>query len=62
MPEHDVALPLPLPPALWPWIALNAEFNVLVCVGNGCQHALSRHLRDKHRVDTHIRRQVDEYT
>ena len=59
-------LPLPLPEALRQWIAINAEYHVLVCHITGCQQALcpraiSRHLRDKHQVKSGLYKQADQY-
>jgi hypothetical protein len=47
-------------------MALNVEYNVLICLGSGCQHALkpttiSRHLDIKHKTPLELRKQVDEY-
>ena len=59
-------LPLPLPLALEPWIALNVEFGVLLCIRAGCRcalspRALSRHLHRKHQANIQVRKQVDDY-
>ena len=47
-------------------MALNTEYNVLICIGSGCQHvlkptAISRHLDNKHKTPIALRKQVDEY-
>jgi hypothetical protein len=48
-------------------VALNAEYNVLICIdSNKCKYALkptaiSRHLRDKHKAPIEVQRLVDEY-
>jgi Orsellinic acid/F9775 biosynthesis cluster protein D len=59
-------LPLPLPEALRPWLALNVEFCVIVCYSADCQQAISpgmlnRHLRDKHQVGVEVRKELVEY-
>ena len=61
-----IQLPLPLPEALRPWLALNAEFYVIICHCAGCQHALSpgminRHLRDKHQTRVEVRKSLELY-
>jgi hypothetical protein len=59
-------VPPPVPLPLQPFIALNAEFKVLLCLGSGCQcvvqpAALSGHLYRKHQVRIEARKQVNEY-
>ena len=54
----------PIPQALTHLIALNVEFNVLICIQ--CKFAVSpsaivRHLRDQHKTDMKSRKQVKEY-
>ncbi len=67
MSEANRTMPPPLPLGLESWIALNVKFCVLLCVGNGCRRAaqsptaMSRHLRDKHKVNLQVRKQVNEY-
>ena len=56
----------PIPQAVGHLVALNTEYNVLICLGNGCQHALkptaiSRHLDIKHKTPLALRKQVDQY-
>jgi hypothetical protein len=56
----------PVPQALSHLIALNVEYKVLICIGNGCRHALKptaipRHLVDKHNTPIVLQRQVDQY-
>lgn len=41
MPGASLVLLVPLPPTLEPWIALNVEFSILLCVGNSCRCAVS---------------------
>jgi hypothetical protein len=55
-----------VPPELSRLVVLNAEYGVLICIGNGCQHALkptaiSRHLDTKHKTPIALRKQVDQY-
>jgi len=66
MSGYNRAPPLPLPPALRQWIALNVEFGVLLCVGSGCCKAVSPgalpgHLRRKHQASIQVRKQVEDY-
>lgn len=54
----------PIPQVLAQTVALNVEFNVLICVR--CKFAVApsaivRHLRDKHKTDIDVRKQVEEY-
>ena len=54
----------PIPEALAHIVALNVEFNVLICVQ--CKYAvapttISRHLGDKHKTPIELRRQLEEY-
>jgi hypothetical protein len=56
----------PTPQALSHLVALNVEYGVLICIGNGCHYALkptaiSRHLGDKHKTPIELRKQVDQY-
>jgi hypothetical protein len=55
-----------IPLTLTHLIALNVEFQVLLCLGNGCCKAIStasivEHLRKMHRVKLEIRKQVQAY-
>jgi hypothetical protein len=55
-----------IPPTLTYLIALNVEFHVLLCLGNGCRKAVSlagivEHLRKKHSTKLEIRKQVQGY-
>ena len=65
--SHDsTTLPLPVPLLLQPWIALNLEFGVLLCIRSGCNYAatpgyISRHLHEKHQANIQVRKQVDQY-
>jgi hypothetical protein len=61
-----VLVPLLVLLLLQPFIALNAEFKVLLYLDSGCQCvvklvALSGHLYRKHQVRIEARKQVDEY-
>ena len=54
----------PIHEALSDLIALNAEFNVLICIP--CKHALKptaipRHFGDKHKTPIKLRKQMNEY-
>jgi hypothetical protein len=54
----------PIPQALTHLVALNVEFKVLICIQ--CKFAVSpsaivRHLRDQHKTDIKLRKQVEEY-
>jgi hypothetical protein len=54
----------PIPQALAHLIALNMEFNVLIYIP--CKFAVTptaivRHLRDQHKTDIKLRKQVEEY-
>ena len=54
----------PIPQALAHLVALNVEFNVLICIQ--CKFAITpsaiiRHLRDQHKTDIKLQRQVEEY-
>jgi hypothetical protein len=54
----------PIPQALAHLIALNVEFNVLICIQ--CKYAVApsaivRHLWDQHKTDIKLRKQVEEY-
>ena len=67
MPELVQPVPLPVPPALQPWIALDVGFEVLLCVRPECRYAvsprlLSQHLRQKHKANTQLQREVTRYT
>jgi hypothetical protein len=47
-------------------VALNVEYGVLICIGNGCKCALeptaiSRHLAIKHKTPIELRKQVERY-
>ena len=62
--ENHLLPPVPLP--LQPWIELNQDFQVLLCICNSCQYAvspaaLSGHLHRKHQVQIKIRKQLDQY-
>lgn len=53
-----------IPEALAHLVALNAEFNVLICTQ--CKYAvasnaISRHLGDRHKVPIKLRKQLDKY-
>jgi hypothetical protein len=57
-----MAQPIPQPVAYL--IALNVEFSVLICIL--CKFAVTltaivRHLRDQHKTDIKLRKQVEEY-
>ena len=54
----------PIPQELAQLVALNIEFKVLICIR--CKFAVApsaivRHLRDQHKTDIKLRKQVDEY-
>jgi hypothetical protein len=54
----------PIPQAWTHLIALNVDFNVLICLH--CKFAVApsaivRHLRDQHKTDVKLRKQVEEY-
>ena len=54
----------PIPQALAHLVALNVDFNVLICTQ--CKFAVTpsaivRHLRDQHKTDIKLRKQVEEY-
>jgi hypothetical protein len=54
----------PIPQALTHLVALNMDFNVLICLQ--CKFAVTpsaivRHLRDQHKTDIRLRKQVEEY-
>jgi hypothetical protein len=56
----------PVPLALSHLVALNAEYNVLICIGNSCKHvlkpsAISQHLDIKHKTPLELQKQVDQY-
>jgi Orsellinic acid/F9775 biosynthesis cluster protein D len=56
----------PVPLALSHLVALNAEYNVLICISNSCKHvlkptAISRHLDIKHKTPLELRKQLDQY-
>jgi len=56
----------PIPQALTHLVALNSEYNVLICIDSKCKYALeptaiSRHLRDKHKTPIKLRKQVEQY-
>jgi hypothetical protein len=56
----------PIPQALSHLVALNVEYGVLICIGNGCKCALKpsaipRHLAIKHKTAIGLRKQVDQY-
>ena len=66
MSEHQPAHAQPIPQSLAHLIQLNVEYNVLICMGNGCRCAvspasISSHLRRNHHVTIELRRQVDRY-
>ncbi len=66
MTDNSITLSPPLPLSLMPWIALNEEFHVLLCVGHRCRQAvspgaISRHLHRFHQVSLNIRKQADQY-
>ena len=55
-----------VPPELRQWIAMNAQYQVLLCVGNGCHKALSpgsmaEHLCKVHKAVPNERRQVQVF-
>src|SRR5947209_18554247 len=57
---------LPIPETLSHLVALNAEYKVLICLGNGCccvlkPTALSRHLSTQHKTPIALRRQLEQY-
>lgn len=54
----------PIPKALTHLVALNVEFNVLVCLQ--CKYtlqptAISQHLADKYKTPIELRKKVEEY-
>jgi hypothetical protein len=56
----------PIPQALAHLVVLNIEYDMLICIGNGCKYALkpsaiSRHLSIKHKTPIVLRKQVDQY-
>jgi hypothetical protein len=64
--EHQQIHTMDIPPTLTHLIALNVEFHVLLCLGNGCRKAVSpagivEHLRKKHSTKPEIRKQVQGY-
>ena len=66
MSDSVLPVPLPVPSALQLWIALNVDFQVLLCIHPTCHRAvspssLSQHLRRKHRAPLKLRQQVDSY-
>ena len=66
MAEHQAIHPIEIPAPLAHLIHLNAEFKVLVCLGNSCRKAISlvgiiEHLCKVYNEKPNIRRQVQEY-
>jgi len=66
MPELVQPVPLPVPPALQPWIAFDVGFEVLLCVRPECRYAvspssLSQHLRQKHKANTQLQQEATRY-
>ncbi len=56
----------PVPQSLRQFVALNAEYSILICTNEKCKYALkpitiSRHLRDKHKMPIEVQKQVDQY-
>jgi hypothetical protein len=56
----------PIPPSLSQLVALNVEYSVLICTGNGCRRAvrpagLAAHVRRKHSVPKGVWKQVEQY-
>ena len=56
----------PIPQAWSHLVALNVEFNVLICVNIKCRYALQpsavcRHLRDRHKTPRALQKQVEQY-
>jgi Orsellinic acid/F9775 biosynthesis cluster protein D len=56
----------PIPQALSHLVALNAKFNVLICIDAKCRYALQpsavvRHLRDRHKTPRALQKQVEQY-
>src|SRR5271156_5196867 len=56
----------PIPPNWSHLVTLNVEYSILICVDSKCKYALkptaiSRHLRDKHKVPSELQKQVDQY-
>jgi Orsellinic acid/F9775 biosynthesis cluster protein D len=66
MAEQQQAGPVAAPTALSQLIAVNVEYEVLLCLGNGCRKAVNpagivEHLRKIHREKPSVRRQVQEF-
>jgi hypothetical protein len=60
----SIAQPVPL--ALSYLVALNAKYNVLICISNSCKHvlkltAISWHLDIKHKTPLELQKQLDQY-
>jgi hypothetical protein len=56
----------PIPQAWSHLVALNVEFNVLICANIKCRYtlqpkAISRHLHDKHKTPRALQKQVEQY-
>ncbi len=55
-----------IPESLSHLIAINVDFEVIICLGHGCQcavspAAISNHMRRKHKTQLELRKQVDRY-
>src|SRR5436305_1868960 len=66
MAEQQPTQAQPIPKSLTHLMQLNAEYRVLICIGNGCRCAVSpasfsEHLRKKHQTKLELRKQVDRY-
>ena len=62
--EQPRTMAQPIPQALAHLVALNVEFNVLICIQ--CKFALkpttvSRHLADRHKTPIQVRKEAEEY-
>ena len=67
MAEQQQTPTIVVPPALGQSIAVNAEFEVLLCVRPNCRKAVSptgivEHLRKIHKESPKVRKQVQEFT
>ena len=62
--EQSRTMAQPIPQALTDLVALNVEFNVLICIQ--CKFALkpttvARHLADRHKTPIKVRQEAEEY-
>ena len=66
MVEHQQVHPIEAPTALSQLIAVNVEYEVLLCLGHGCRKAVSpagmvEHLRKIHHEKPLVRKQVRQF-